>query len=468
MKIAKALAFVFLLSLLIPAVVAQEPYMGAVAVCGEDALTITAADDHPEDETTLALDNLLRQLVTFPAEGEAPLQSRAVPAPGAVIYVESPSGRYLRSIGVSDLESCESFAPTVPFPIGSNTKMMTATVIYQLQEEGLLSTSDLVSDYLPDLIALWPGTETITIDMLLTHTSGLPDYLNSQSPTSIGKRLETADDLISTGFTPQELLQNSAEADPALLFAPGSAGNWQYSNDGYIMLGLIIEQVTGKSYIDNVNERIIEPLGLENTVLVPGVAPDELGLVGQYDINPATLAVRDMSAWNFSQAWSAGNAVTTPEDLGTFVKALYTGQLFQNEDTLAAYTTRAAPEYAAETADFYYVHGGYYKGGFWGHGGQTLGTESDPGYNPEEDTIIVVWSNVDYAYTGAGVFHVGNVLGLTRSWHDVYHEIAYNTSPLPKLYGVELVASDMTAAGEETITFEEGANYSITLIDDST
>ena len=461
--------FLLAMGLMVQASLAQDTYTGVVAVCGEDALTITAADDQPEDETTLALDDLLRQFITFPEDATQALQVGGVPAPGAVIYVDSPSGRYLRSVGVSDLESCESFDPTTPFPIGSNTKMMTATVIYQLQEEGLLSTSDLVSDYLPDLIALWPGADSITIDMLLSHTSGLPDYLNSQSPTAIGARIGVEEGIISTGFTPQELVENSAEADPALLFEPGSAGNWSYSNTGYIMLGLIIEQVTGQSYIDNVNKRIIEPLGLEHTVLVDGIAPADLGLVKQYLIDAISKTlIAEVSDWDYSQAWSAGNVVSTAEDLGTFVKALNSGDLFQNEDTLAAYLTRAAPGYTNETDDFYYVHGGYYRGGFWGHGGQTLGTESDPGYNPDEDTIIVVWSNTAYAYTGYGVFHVGNVLGLTPSWKDVYLQIMAKTSPLHTLTGVELVATDMfEVESMEAITFDEAANYSITLLDDS-
>ena len=77
--------FLLAMGLMVQASLAQDTYTGVVAVCGEDALTITAADDQPEDETTLALDDLLRQFITFPEDPTQALQVGGVPAPGAVI-----------------------------------------------------------------------------------------------------------------------------------------------------------------------------------------------------------------------------------------------------------------------------------------------------------------------------------------------------------------------------------------------
>ncbi|MCA9902563.1 MAG: serine hydrolase [Anaerolineae bacterium] len=443
--------------------------IGINDLCGESALNITVNDTLPDDEQTQALDQLLRQFVTMYSD-EMPILSifgLKPPAPGAVIFVDSPAGRYYRSIGAADIESCASFAPTTPFPIGSNTKMMTAAVIYQLQEEGLLSTSDLVSQYLPDEIALWDGAESITIDMLLGHTSGLPDYLNSKHPATLGGRYEAGEwDALAEAYTPEELVTMSA--NEPLLFAPGAEGQWSYSNTGYIMLGQIIEQVTGQSYIDAVTERIINRLGLENTVVVAGFPPAELGLIGQYLVSPFTI---ETSGWNFTQAWSAGNVVSTAEDMAVFLRAYYSGALYQNPETLEAMMTRAAPGYEYESDDFYYMHGGYYKAGFLGHGGQTLGTESDVGYNPELDVVIVTWANSSESYTGRGVFHIGHALGLTPSWDDVYSNLPANQSLISASQPLnieEVIGTTFNTIGvylasaQEFKQPAEGSTYSIT------
>ncbi|MCK6581124.1 MAG: beta-lactamase family protein [Anaerolineae bacterium] len=416
----RAILAMLILAFPLVMVTAQEAAesIGIDTLCGENALTITALDELPEDATTQALDLMLNQMVMLPSD-TVPLLSAAgskPPAPGAVIFIDSPEGRYYRAIGVSDIGSCALLDPETPFPIGSNTKMFTAAVIYQLQEEGLLSTSDLVSQYLPDEIALWDGGEAITIDMLLSHTSGLPDYLNSQDPRTLGGRYEAGDwSALTEAFTSEELVAMAA-VQP-LLFESGTPAQWAYSNTGYIMLGQIIEQVTGQSYINAVTERIINRLGLAHTVLVEDFPSAELGLARQYLVSPFTI---DTSGWNFSQAWSAGNAISTPEDMAVFLRAYYSGTLYQHPETLAAMMTRAAPGYNAESDDFYYMHGGYYKAGFLGHGGQTLGTESDLGYHPQTDTVIVTWANSSEAFTGLGVFHIGHVLGITPTWDSVF------------------------------------------------
>src|SRR5262249_41375540 len=135
---------------------------------------------------------------------------------------------------------------------------------------------------------------------------------------------------LERAFTPQELIASGAQIqdDPGMpAFAPGEVGQRTYSNTGYIMLGLLIEKVTGKSYEEVLATRIFEPLGLTHTVLVTGVAPTNLGLPSSYSRSPFT---RDTSGWNYSQGWSAGAVVSTAEDLAAFVKALFSGQLFRS------------------------------------------------------------------------------------------------------------------------------------------
>ncbi|MCA9886606.1 MAG: beta-lactamase family protein, partial [Anaerolineae bacterium] len=192
------------------------------------------------------------------------------PGPGASMLIITPEGRYLKSTGVADVTTCQPLPADSPYQIGSNTKMMTSAIIFQLQEEGVLSTADLLSKWLPDLAAQLPNGDTITIDMLLTHTSGLHDYFDL--PTADGTSIEdgaTDKAMLTRAFTPEELVQVVADSGLSE-FEPGAEGRWSYSNTGYILLGLIIEKATGKSYEENLNERIIEPLGLEQTYLQTG------------------------------------------------------------------------------------------------------------------------------------------------------------------------------------------------------
>jgi hypothetical protein len=241
---------------------------------------------------------------------------------------------------------------------------------------------------------------------------------------------------------------------------------------------MIIEQVTEQSYIDAVTQRVIDPLGMDRTFVADGIVPADVGMVGQYLIDRDTqIFVEEVSGWHTSQAWSAGSIVSTPEDMVTFLRAYYSGELFEDSATLDILLTRAAPGYVGENDDLYYIHGGFYKGGFWGHGGQTLGTESDVGYNPEYDITVVTWSNTAYAYTGGGVFHIGNALGLTPSFMDVLFDIQFGSSDesqgsalqtisVADVLGIQLDSTGIyVAETEEFIAIPEDGNYYVMFTD---
>ena len=210
-------------------------------------------------------------------------------------------------------------------------------------------------------------------------------------------------------------------------------------------------------------ERVVDRLGLEHTVLVADFPPAELGLTGQYLVSPFTL---ETSGWNFTQAWSAGNAVSTPEDMAIFLRAFYSGALYQNPETLEAMMTRASPGSQTESDDFHYMHGGYYKGGFLGHGGQTLGTESDVGCDPETDTVIVTWANSSEALTGRGIFHIGQALGLAPSWDEVYSNLPMNYKPtVQDLIDKPLnLSSVVIGSTQESKLPAEGSTYTVTFM----
>ncbi len=347
-------------------------------LCGEQALAINTLEDTLAPEVSAQLDQVLTSLV----------QANPRPGPGASMLIITPQGRYFKSTGVADVTTCQPLAADSPYQIGSNTKMMTSAILFQLQEEGVLSTSDLLSKWLPDLAAQLPNGDKITIDMLLTHTSGLTDYFDV--PTSDGSIADGVADkaMLTRAFTPEELVKLVADSGLSE-FEPGAEGQWKYSNTGYILLGLIIEEATGKSYEENLKERIFEPLGLEQTYLQTG-QPEAGALPQAYVKSPFDYTTGE---WNASQGWSAGAVVSTPGEFAVFLKALFTGELFEDPATLELMKQHTAAGVDALGPGTVYAHGMLDNNGVLGHGGQTLGFQSDGGIIPDQDVTIVMWSN---------------------------------------------------------------------------
>jgi len=378
----------------------EEETVTAVSLCGDDALTLNEIENTFDPEQSALLDEAITTMVS---EGGI----FSPPAPGVSLFVTTPDGTYFKSVGVADIENCEPLPADALFEIGSNTKMMTSAIIYQLQEEGVLSTSDLITEWIPEVAALVPNSEEMTIDMLLTHTNGIYDYLNGvaeDGPLAAG--IEDKD-VLTAAYTPEEIIELAmASGEP--YFEPGADGQWEYSNTGYILLGLIIEAATDKSYEENLQERIFEPLSLDNTILLDG--QPELGMLPQgYYQAPFDYTTGE---WNATQAWSAGAVVSTAEDMATFMKALFSGELYQDPATLDMMITPGQPDFELFSDSFYYGHGMFYKQGVFGHGGQALGYQSDGGYIPDEDATIVVWANSAENPVGQAGPTIAMLLGL--------------------------------------------------------
>jgi D-alanyl-D-alanine carboxypeptidase len=357
-----------------------DPVLTTVAeLCGDGALALNAVEDTLPPAISAQLDQGLLSFV----------QAAPRPGPGASMLIITPQGRYFKSIGVADVSTCAPLAANSPYQIGSNTKMMTSAIIFQLQEEGMLATSDLLSKWLPELAAQLPNSDKITLDMLLTHTSGIPDYF--KVPTEGGASIESGTTdraMLTRGFTPEELVTMVAKSGLSD-FAPGAEGEWNYSNTGYILLGLIIEKATGTSYEENLKGRIFEPLGLQQTYLQGGL-PAPGALPQAYYRMPFEFTT---SEWNASQGWSAGAVVSTPEEFATFLKALFTGKLFKQPETLGLMQQHTSAGEDALGPGTVYAHGMLDNNGVLGHGGQTLGFQSDGGYILDQDVTIVLWSN---------------------------------------------------------------------------
>ncbi|MFB9830868.1 serine hydrolase domain-containing protein [Actinoallomurus acaciae] len=238
-------------------------------------------------------------------------------AVGAQAEVIGADGRWRGVSGHARLGGTRPVPRQGRFRIGSITKTFTATVLLQLAAQGRVGLDDPVERYLPGLV---PGGRHITLRQLLNHTSGIADYLDDATtyPTAGREFLEK----VRYHTFPAEQLARSGVALPRY-FPPGKG--WHYSNTNYVLAGLIVERVTGRSWQDEITRRIVRPLELHDTT-VPYGDPDIPGphAHGYMAIDGRAL---DITRMNPSIAGSAGAMISTTGDLDRFYAALLGGRL---------------------------------------------------------------------------------------------------------------------------------------------
>ena len=172
-------------------------------------------------------------------------------APGVVAAVQTPKYTWIRALGVADTTSKAPMTPDVHHWIGSVTKTFTVSLLLQAEAEGLLSLDDTVGRYVDGI----PNGDEITLRQMANMTSGIASYTEDEQWTD---QLFSDPDRI---WTPEELAQVGIEDSP--MFDPGT--EFRYCNTNTVLLGLILEQVTGQPIGELYRERIIEPLGLQET-----------------------------------------------------------------------------------------------------------------------------------------------------------------------------------------------------------
>lgn len=193
--------------------------------------------------------------------------------------------------------------PSTLYQIASLSKTFTAVAVMQLVERDLLNVDYPISRYFPN----FPNGETITISNLLSHSSGISDYLKKEFQFDYSKEWEP-DDIVNI------------VSDAELEFTPGEG--FSYSNTGYVMLGLIIEKVSGQPYVNYMEEHIFEPSNMLNSMFtVPtGVSKAEGHVEG-----------KGGSFIHNSAAYAAGDIISTAEDLELFYRALRNNVLISKE-----------------------------------------------------------------------------------------------------------------------------------------
>ncbi|MFD7406742.1 serine hydrolase domain-containing protein [Streptomyces sp. NPDC059866] len=203
------------------------------------------------------------------------------------------------------------------FRAGSVTKSFVATVVLQLTAEGELRLDDPVERHLPGVV---PNGGKITVRQLLGHRSGLFNYTDRLWPGGFKEAYENR----FRHYAPGELIAEATRHRP--LFAPGTSGS--YSNTNYVLLGMLIEKVTGNSARTEIMRRIIGPLGLDGTSF-PEASPriPSPHARGYIRLEGSASPYTDMTETDMSWAWTAGALISTTHDLNIFYKALVGGRL---------------------------------------------------------------------------------------------------------------------------------------------
>jgi CubicO group peptidase (beta-lactamase class C family) len=279
--------------------------------------------------------------------------------------------------GLGDEEWSANNTVHTKFRIASLTKQFTAACILLLQERGRLNVHDPMSRYLSGLPAAW---QAITIHQLLTHTSGIPDYTSNPEMPKLNR----------TGATPEKMV--ALVADKPLDFAPGT--NWSYSNTGYILLGMIIEKVSGQSYADFLKTNIFEPLGMKDSGCDKAREILKERASG-YEIVDGHAANADL--FDMSIPFSAGGIYSTVEDMYRWNEALAEDGKLLSDDSLKQMFTEY-PEAVHEKQHYGYgVVISRLKFGrlLYYHGGGVEGFSSSIQRYPNDRVCIVVLSNLD-------------------------------------------------------------------------
>jgi D-alanyl-D-alanine carboxypeptidase len=302
--------------------------------------------------------------------------------PGAIVGIWGPDGNYVRAVGVADQATGAPMKTDFYHRIGSQTKTFTITGVLQLADEGKLGLDDPIAKFVEGV----PEGDRITLRQLARMQSGLANY----TATEAFQQALFADPF--RNFTPQQLL-DYAFAEP-MKFPPGEG--FLYCNTNTVLLGLVVEKVSGQSLPDYIRDHITTPLGMSHTSFPTTNAfpkPHAQGYTTQNADNSETTA----TDWNPSWGWAAGAMISTLEDMHIWASALATGKLLTKEMQAQRLKTVEAPGMPSDDG---YGVGLFNIGGWIGHNGSLPGYQTVSVYLPEKQTAMVIFLNTDIAYEG--------------------------------------------------------------------
>ncbi len=315
----------------------------------------------------------------------------ATATPGLVVGIWVPGkGKFVRGFGTGDLSTNSPLRLDDHFRIASNTKTFTATAVLQLVDKGNLRLQDHLEKFIPGI----PYGNQITIKELLNMSSGIYEFTSDEELVK-----KFVDNPLLPGWRPEDVVPVIQNHKPE--FLPGAAV--VYSDSNYVLLGLIVEKVTGRKLSDVIQTEILDKLGMRETSYptTPDLPPPFSR--GYYPVTDAP--PREISEINPDFAAGSGAMISTLGDLRIWVKALATGKLLSPE--LQKLRLEINPFTGLGTATGYGL--GIYKiEGFLGHNGAVLGYSSAMFYLPSADaTFVVIGNNSGNGMSSATNIFVG-------------------------------------------------------------
>ena len=275
--------------------------------------------------------------------------SPALGLDGMIVYIdEQGQPPVTLTAGWHNKELRQPASGDAYFKIASISKLYLAVVAVKLAAQHHLELDNTLVDYLPDMTADIPGAADITVRMLLQHRSGIPDYIDADGF-----------DWFSPPTSPADLL--SLVKSRPLAFTPGT--RYSYSNSNYVIVAAIIDRVSGKSYRELIDEKILRPLKLENTFF------------SSKEVNMARLMsgyIKGLDV-DVKPVWFTGASsemVSTAADTGKFIRALNNGSLLTSQEQR--------------------IYGSVYE---FGHTGLLPGYSSIARYHQDIDTVVVQFVN---------------------------------------------------------------------------
>ncbi len=357
--------------------------------------------------------------------------------PGAsVIVVKDGRTVFRKALGMADIELGVPLQPDMVFRLGSITKQFTAVSILMLAEEGKLSLQDRIEKFLPG----YPTQGyAITIEHLLTHTSGIQSY------TDIPGWMTSK---ILAPMTVTELV-DGFKKEP-MQFAPGE--KWAYNNSAFVLLGAIIEKVSGKTYEAFVKERIFEPLGMTSSYygstepIIPKRVPG-------YTMDGGRL--RNAGYLSMTQPYAAGSLSSSVDDLARWDAALYTEKILKKASLEKAWTSYALKSGEATKYGYGWALSRVRGRRSIEHGGGIFGFSTYALRLPDERIYVAVLTNSDSPMTAPG--YVAKKLAAIAAGDPFPEFVPVTVDPkvLERYAGVYRIDEQST----RTVTVEGGKIY---------
>jgi D-alanyl-D-alanine carboxypeptidase len=338
---------------------------------------ISCSTDKSIDNPTSTTDKVMDSAITGQLDSIIDAAVNSTGIPGAMVGIWGPDGNYVKVAGVADTATKAPMETDFYHRIGSVTKTFTVTALLQLVDEGKIGLDDPISQYVDGVME----GDAISLRHLAGMRSGLVDYTTSEQFV-----MEYLSDPRRT-FTPEELV--GYVKDLPLQLRPGTTVD--YSNTNTILLGMVIEKVSGSKLSDVIDTKITTPLGMEHTSFPTTNAfptPHAQGYTNQ-TLDESVTAATD---WNPPWGGAAGAMISSLDDMRIWVPALAKGDLLTDDTQKQRRQTVNLSEGDDSSG---YGLGLFNSGGWIGHNGSLPGYKTVSVYLPEKDTTLVVFINTD-------------------------------------------------------------------------